>query len=152
MSLFVSSSLSVYIYDTSSSILLYMNDDAVNDEKWYHYDSEVKVKPSGDRILSCTTLFATSPPRSRATAPTIAYREVMSTLSIPDPCRLSAYGMSVKVQLRRYSICQPTLFGFQRVTLSSPYRSAICDSLVLFSTKPSASAVNPGRPFNAGCK
>lgn len=52
-----------------------------------------KVKPSGARILSCVTLLATSPPRSRAMAPIMAYNEVDRTDSMPEPCRLSVYGV-----------------------------------------------------------
>ncbi|KAH8640927.1 hypothetical protein IG631_03868 [Alternaria alternata] len=49
------------------------------------HDSGAKLKPRGASILSCTTLLATSPPRSSATAPTMAYREVMRTVSKPEP-------------------------------------------------------------------
>lgn len=119
-------------------------------KRWIFYESDEKVKPSGARILSCTTLFATSPPRSRAIAPTMAYNEVMRTVSIPEPWRLSACGLLVVFRSRVHS--RHTLFGVHRVTLSRPYRSAICDKRDLFSTKPSASSVKPWRPFNAGCR
>lgn len=50
----------------------------------YSYE-ELKVKPNGVRILSCATLFAISPPRSSAIAPIMAYSEVLSTASCPEP-------------------------------------------------------------------
>jgi hypothetical protein len=106
------------------------------------YSSGAKVKPSGVRILSWTTLFATSPPRSRATAPTTAYSEVIRTDSTPEPRRLSACHVSVYC-LNPFQSNLRTLFGFHRVTLSRPYRSAICESLALLKTMLSASSVKP---------
>ena len=54
------------------------------------YSSAEKSNPSGARIFSWTTLLAASPPRSSAIAPTMAYKDVIRTDSIPDPWRLSA--------------------------------------------------------------
>ena len=44
-----------------------------------------------------------------------------------------------------------TLFGFHRVTLSSPYRAASPDNRFLSSTRSFASAVRPGKLASAGC-
>jgi hypothetical protein len=115
------------------------------------YSSDVNLNPSGVRILSWTILFATSPPFSRATAPTMAYSEVMRTDSMPEPLRSSACTLSVQ-RVSPYQDFVRTLFGVHRVTLSSPYRSASCDSRALLKTSLAASSDKPWSPSNAGCK
>jgi hypothetical protein len=114
------------------------------------YSSAEKVNPNGARILSWTTLFATSPPCSSATAPTMAYNEVMSTDSIPDAWRLSAY-IVLAYCTPPFQLHARTLFGVHLVTLSRPYRSAICESRALSKTLLSASSDSPCKPVNAGC-
>ena len=44
-----------------------------------------------------------------------------------------------------------TLFGFHRVTLSRPYRSASPDNRFLSSTRSFASMLRPGKLARAGC-
>jgi hypothetical protein len=115
------------------------------------YSSGVKVNPSGERILSWTTLFAISPPFSSATAPTMAYSDVMRTDSMPEPGRSSAC-TTLAYRASAYQEFIRTLFGVHLVTLSRPYRSASCDNRALSRTLLSASSDNPCSPFNAGCR